>query len=69
MGNLVEIDPPLRPTFSQDGTPSHEIDKTLNDILKKYVPDHYCISSTNELLEKIKHVTAAGLVASLDQTS
>ena len=33
------------------------------------MPDKYCISSTVELLEKIKHVSATGLVASLDVTS
>ena len=37
-----ETDPPLRPIISQISTSSYDHAKTLNDILKKYVPDKYC---------------------------
>ena len=62
-------DPPLRPIISQVGTPAYDISKTLNDILKKYVPAKYIVESTDEFLNIVRSTESRGLLASLDVES
>ena len=61
--------PPLRPIISQIGTPAYEIAKSLNDLLKKYIPDNFSIESTDQFIDMVKSVPLSGLIASLDVTS
>ena len=58
--------PPLRPIISQIGTPTYEVAKNLNDLLKKYLPSKYSINSTDEFISLIKATAKSGFLASLD---
>ena len=62
-------DPPLRPIISQVGTPAYDISKTLNDIMKKYIPAKYIVESTDEFLNIVRSTESRGLLASLDVES
>ena len=59
-------DPPLRPIISQIGTPSNEVAKNLNNLLKSYLPERYSINSTDEFISLTKATTGSGILASLD---
>ena len=61
--------PPLRPVISQIGVPTYEISKSLKEILDKYLPKTYSISSTNEFIDIVRGVSGSGLLASLDVES
>ena len=58
--------PPLRPIISQIGTPTYEVAKNLNLLLKSYLPEKYSINSTDEFISLIKTTTRPGILASLD---
>ena len=40
------INPPMRPTVSQIGTPTAQIAAEINDIIVKYMPIKYMVKST-----------------------
>ena len=61
--------PPLRPIISQIGTPMYEVAKSLNEILKVYLPTGNMITSTNEFLSIVQTIKQPGLLTSLDVES
>lgn len=62
--------PPIRPIISQICTPTYEIAKTLNSILRKYIPAKFMIESTDEFLNILRATdNKNGLLASLDVES
>ncbi|XP_068227693.1 uncharacterized protein [Palaemon carinicauda] len=60
---------PLRPIISQCPTPTYQLARRLNAILRPYVPDRYCVASSAEFLERIKDVCGEGVIASMDVES
>ena len=62
-------DPALRLIISHIGSPAYDVPKSLNFILKKYIPAKYSINSTDEFIQIIKSSPSTGLMTSLDVTS
>jgi hypothetical protein len=61
--------PPLRPVISTIPTPAYEISKVINEIISRYMPNNFCVRSTNEFLEILKTQNPDNLMASLDVES
>ena len=61
--------PPIRPIISQIGTPTYDIAKTINTILKPYCPSKYSINSTKEFIDIVHAINTPGLITSLDVES
>ena len=60
---------PIRPIISQISTPTYELSKTLDNIIKPYIPSKYMLKSREELLGILHSNTPQGQIASLDVTS
>ena len=62
-------DNPLRPIISQIPLPIYQLAKTLNRILRPYVPLTYSLKSSSEFIDLLKNRTRRGSLASLDVSS
>ena len=60
---------PMRPLISQVGTVTYETSKTLNSMIKPYIPRKHSSKSTYEFLELFRNIDAPGKIASLDVES
>ena len=56
----------LRPIISQVTTPTYQLAKKLNNIIQKYIPSTYMLSSTNQLIDIVQLKECYGQIASLD---
>lgn len=61
--------PPLRPVISTIPTPGYMISKEINEIIKTYIPNNYCVNSTHEFVNLIKSAPSDNIMASLDIVS
>ena len=48
---------PLRPVVSMVGTSQYELSKYLDNLLRPYIPNNYTLSSTYDLLEKLRNLS------------
>ena len=64
-----KTDNPLRPIISQVCTSTYKLAKRLNQLLKRYVPSKYSISSTDEFLDLLRIKKPQGEIASIDVQS
>ena len=66
-------DPPLRPIISTIPSPTYELSKELNNIIKLYIPKTYSINSTKEFIAILtghnNKIPSEKLLASLDVQS
>ena len=57
LAKIHKEDMPLRPVVSMISTPQYDFAKYLDTLIKPYRPCKYSLSSTYDLLEKLKHVS------------
>ena len=46
---------PLRPVNSMIGTAEYQLAKWLDQIIKPYLPDQFCVNSTKGFIDKIRN--------------
>ena len=62
---------PLRPVVSMLGTPEYNLAKYLDQLIKPYIPDTYLLRSTDDFIERLKHlsINSHNIVVSFDVVS
>ena len=62
---------PLRPIISQIPTATYQLSKTLNSLITPYMPNRYCLKSTNDFIDLLnsKPNSNNSIIASLDVES
>ena len=70
-GNVKTHKPenPLRPIISQIPSPTYQLAKTLNELIRPFIPSKYSIKSTAEFVDTLKINNPHGVLASLDVES